>query len=59
MFQDVSLNNVFMSRPDLTNYLVGILMRFRENAIANNGVIQQMVYVFRVHEGHRDSLKLG
>lgn len=59
MIQDVSLHNVFMSGPDLTNNVVGILMRFRENAIAISGGIQQMVYAFCVHEGHRDNLKLG
>ncbi|XP_061185011.1 uncharacterized protein LOC133193026 [Saccostrea echinata] len=46
-----------MSGPDLTNNLVGILMRFRENAIAISGDIQQMFYAFRVHEKHRDYLR--
>lgn len=57
VFQDVSLNSVLMSGPDLTNNLVGILMRFRENAIAISGDIQQMFYAFRVHEDHRDYLR--
>lgn len=56
MFQDASLNNVYMSGLDLTKNLVGILIR--EKAIAISGVIYQMFYVFRVHEGHHDNLKL-
>lgn len=42
-----------MSGADLTNNLVGIRMRFRENAITNSGGIQQMFYAFE----HRDYLR--
>lgn len=31
-------------------------MRFRENAIAISGNIQQIFYAFRFHEKHRDYL---
>lgn len=46
-----------MSGADLTNNLVGIRMRFRENAIANSGGIQQMFYAFCAHDEHRDYLR--
>lgn len=46
-----------MSGADLTNNLVGIRMRFRENAIAISGGIQQMFYAFRAHDEHRDYLR--
>ncbi|XP_062603438.1 uncharacterized protein LOC134265202 [Saccostrea cucullata] len=57
VYKNISLNSVLMSGPDLTNNLVGILMRFRENAIAISGDIQQMFYAFRVHVKHRDYLR--
>jgi hypothetical protein len=34
IFEEVSLNSFLMSGPDLTNNLVGVLMRFRKNAVA-------------------------
>ncbi|CAC5421663.1 unnamed protein product [Mytilus coruscus] len=46
-----------MSGPDLTNNLVGILMRFRKNAIAITGDIEQMFYQFRVSNHNRDYLR--
>ncbi|XP_071147616.1 uncharacterized protein [Mytilus edulis] len=57
VYGDVSLNSLLMSGPDLTNNLVGILMRFRKNAIAITGDIEQMFYQFRVSNHHRDYLR--
>ncbi|XP_071160994.1 uncharacterized protein [Mytilus edulis] len=57
VYGDVSLNNLLISGPDLTNNLVGILMRFRKNAIAITGDIEQMLYQFRVSNHHRDYLR--
>jgi hypothetical protein len=57
VYENVSLNSVLMSGPDLTNNLTGILLRFRKDAIAICGDIEQMFYAFRVHEEHRDYLR--
>ncbi|KAK3084088.1 hypothetical protein FSP39_007909 [Pinctada imbricata] len=56
-YQGVSLNKVLMSGPNLTNSLVGILMRFRKNEYAISGDIEQMFYSFLVKEEHRDHLR--
>ena len=48
VYESTSLNSVLMSGPDLTNNLVGILMRFRKDAIGVTGDIEQMLYGFRV-----------
>ena len=56
-YQGQSLNGVLLSGPDLTNSLVGILMRFRENAVGVTGDIQQMFYQFYVHEKDRNFLR--
>ena len=39
-----SLNNRLMQGPDLTNLLVGILMRFRENGIALMAYVEAIFY---------------
>ena len=54
IFEGVSLNSLLMSGPDLTNKLVGVLMRFRKNAVAITSDVEQMFYQFRVTENHRD-----
>ena len=56
-FDGVSLNDVLMTGPDLTNNLLGILLRFRKEAIAATGDIEQMFYCFNVDENHRDYLR--
>ena len=56
-FDDVSLNSVLMSGPDLTNSLLGILLRFRRNAVAATADIQQMFYCFSVQKEHRNFLR--
>jgi hypothetical protein len=47
-----------MSGPDLTNNLVGVLMRFRNNAVAITSDVEHMFYQFRVTENHRDYIRL-
>ena len=47
-YEGTSLNSVLMSGPDLTNNLVGNLMRFRKDAIGSTGDIEEMFYGFRV-----------
>jgi hypothetical protein len=57
IFEGVSLNSLLMSGPDLTNNLVGVLMRFRKNAVAITSDVEQMFYQFRVTENHRDYIR--
>ena len=57
VYQGVSLNDVLMSNPDMTNSLLGILMRFRKNAVAVSADVKQMFYRFKVHPDHRDFLR--
>jgi hypothetical protein len=56
-WQGISLNQVLLSGPNLTNDLLGILMRFRHGPIAVTADIQQMFYAFRVKQEHRDYLR--
>ena len=56
-FQDVALNDKVLQGPDLTNRLLGILMRFREHPIAISADIEAMFHQVRVAEEHRDYLR--
>ncbi|XP_069106579.1 uncharacterized protein [Argopecten irradians] len=53
----LSLNNVLMSGPDMTNNLPGILLRFRREQVAVTADVQQMFYNFFVCEDHRNFLR--
>ncbi|XP_057290844.1 uncharacterized protein LOC130613498 [Hydractinia symbiolongicarpus] len=53
-FDEVSINKMLMSGPDLTNPLVGVVMRFREELIAFMADIEKMFYQVRVSEKHRN-----
>ena len=48
---------ICLSGPDLINSLVGIILRFRKNAYAVTGDVEQMIYRFRVHSDHQDFLR--
>ncbi|XP_062594607.1 uncharacterized protein LOC134256029 [Saccostrea cucullata] len=56
-FQGVSLNSVLLTGPNLTNNLVGVLLRFRKDAVAVSADIEQMFYSFLVNVDHRDYLR--
>ncbi|XP_061193706.1 uncharacterized protein LOC133201933 [Saccostrea echinata] len=56
-FQGVSLNSVLLTGPNLTNNLVGVLLRFRKDAVAVSADIEQMFYSFLVNDDHRDYLR--
>ncbi|XP_048747853.2 uncharacterized protein LOC125660050 [Ostrea edulis] len=56
-FEGVSLNGVLLSGPDLTNSLIGVLMRFRTEQIGIMADIQKMFYSFTVREDHRNFLR--
>ncbi|XP_046578260.1 uncharacterized protein LOC124285989 [Haliotis rubra] len=51
-----SLNDQVYQGPDLTNKLIGVLLRFREGPIGVMGDIEQMFHQVRVPEGDRDYL---
>ena len=53
----ISLNKILLSGPDLTNNLLGILIRFRQQPVAFMADIEQMFYSFLVREDHRDLLR--
>ncbi|XP_062592960.1 uncharacterized protein LOC134254474 [Saccostrea cucullata] len=56
-FENISLNDVLMSGPDLTNNLLGVLLRFRQQPVAVMADIQRMFYCFKVKQEHRDYLR--
>ncbi len=55
--QNISLNNVLLSGPDLNNSLLGVLLQFRKDRVAIMTDIQQMFYGFLVKEDHRNYLR--
>ena len=56
-YEDVLLNDVLLSGPDLVNSLLAVLLRFRKERVAVTADIQQMCYCFTVREDHRNLLK--
>ncbi|MES9882937.1 MAG: hypothetical protein ABW185_18875 [Sedimenticola sp.] len=53
----VSLNDVLLTGPVMTNSLLGVLLRFRREAVAVTTDIQQMFHCFYVNEAHRNYLR--
>jgi hypothetical protein len=56
-YQGTSLNDNLLQGPNLTNTLIGTLLRFRENEIAIVGDIESMFYQVRVDENDTNYLK--
>ncbi len=56
-FKNQSLNKHLLQGPDLTNRLVGVLCRFRQEPIALMCDIESMFYQVRVSEEFRDLLR--
>lgn len=56
-FQSHSLNKHLLQGPDLTNHLVGVLFRFRQEPVALMCDIESMFYQVRVSEEFRDLLR--
>ena len=56
-FNGISLNNVLLIGPDLSNSLLGVLLRFRREMIAVTAHIQHMFHCFIVQEDHRNYLR--
>ncbi|XP_014834503.1 PREDICTED: uncharacterized protein LOC106912190 [Poecilia mexicana] len=57
IFRGVSLNSELLPGPNLTNTLLGVLMKFREESIAIMGDIKAMFHQVQVPEGDRDFLR--
>ena len=53
----MSLNKILLSGPYLTNGLLGVLLRFRQDPMAFVADIEQMLHSFLFHERHRDLLR--
>ena len=56
-FHGVCLNDVLLSGPDMTNSLLGVLLRFRTENVAVTCDIQKMFFQFFVSSEHRDYLR--
>ena len=56
-FQGKSLNKELLQGPDLTNTLIGVLLRFRQEQIAVMADIEAMFYQVHVDEKDRDFLR--
>ncbi|KAL9951191.1 hypothetical protein ACROYT_G043811 [Oculina patagonica] len=56
-YRGTSLNNQLLQGPDLTNTLVGVLTRFREDPVALMSDIEAMFYQVRVRPSDRNYLR--
>ncbi|KAK0138800.1 hypothetical protein N1851_024662 [Merluccius polli] len=56
-FRDRSLNSELLQGPDMTNTLVGVLLRFREELVASMADIESMFYQVKVPEHDADLLR--
>ena len=56
-FEGHSLNRQLLQGPDLTNSLLGVLCRFRQEPVAFACDIEGMFYQVKVNEEHRDYLR--
>ena len=52
-YENISLNDVLLSGPDMINPLLGILLRFRKEIVAVTAYIEQMFYGFLSKSEHR------
>ena len=56
-YDGVSLNDKLLQGPDLTNSLVGVLIRFRQEPVAFMADMKSMFYQVKVPESGRDLLR--
>ena len=56
-YQGICLNDCLYQGPDLTNTLIGVLLRFRQGPIAIQGNIESMFYHIQVPAKGRDLLR--
>ena len=52
-----SINNELMSGPDLTNQIISVLLRFRQERVAFKADIEAMFYQVRIPPEQRSYLK--
>ena len=52
-FHETSTNKALLSEPDLTNQIVGVLLRFRGEQIAVTGNIEEMYHQVKVPKNQR------
>ena len=57
VYDGISLNSLLLQGPDMTNNLLGVLLRFRKDMFPVAADVEQMFYQFRVHDKHRDFLR--
>ena len=57
VYKNYSLNMYLLQGPDLTNNLVGVLCRFRQEPVAFTCDIEGMFHQVRVNKEHRDLLR--
>ena len=56
-FEDTSLNDQLLHGPDLTNTLIGVLIRFRQEPVALTSDIESMFHQVRVNSQDSESLR--
>ncbi|CAG2215851.1 unnamed protein product [Mytilus edulis] len=56
-YNGLCLNDILMKGPDLTNNLVGVLLKFRKGKVAAIADVEQMFFNFEVNEEHRNYLR--
>ena len=56
-YQGISLNSQLLQGPDLTNQIIGVLTRFREDYVPIVGDIEKMFYQVRVPKDQRNLLR--
>lgn len=56
-FENISLNGVLLSEPDINNKLLGVLLRFRKEPVAVAADIESMFHCFVVNKEHRKFLR--
>ena len=55
--KNICLNDVLLKGPDLSNNLIGVLIKFRKEKFAAMADVEQMFFNFEVDKGHRDLLR--
>ena len=56
-YNGVALNDLLLPGPNLTNHLIGVLLRFRQESVAIMGDIESMFYQVHVPKQERNYLR--
>ena len=57
LYEGISLNNILLQGPNLTNDLVGVLLKFRQNSVVIIGDIESMFHQVKVSPQDCDCLR--